>query len=105
MHVFHSTVPQTRFLAKLHDERPAIEEDSYGASSCGKWVQSTKGERGSRMHVGTGIKYEDIQTLNLYWTQVRQLYACLEPRYSMGGSTCMSSTLAPYVMKVSIYSL
>jgi hypothetical protein len=68
MHVFHSTVPQTRFLAKLHDERPAIEEDSYGASSCGKWVQSTKGETaqtGSRLHVGTGIKYEDIQTLNL----------------------------------------
>lgn len=28
--------------------------------------------------LGTGIKYDDIQALNLYWTQVRQLYACFE---------------------------
>ena len=29
-------------------------------------------------HLGTGIRYEDIQALNLYWTQVRQLYSCFE---------------------------
>jgi len=28
--------------------------------------------------LGTGIKYEDIQVLNLYWTQVRQMYSCFE---------------------------
>lgn len=28
--------------------------------------------------LGTGIKYEDIQSLNLYWTQVRLLYSCFE---------------------------
>jgi pyruvate carboxylase len=28
--------------------------------------------------LGTGIRYADIQTLNLYWTQVRQLYSCFE---------------------------
>lgn len=28
--------------------------------------------------LGTGIRYADIQALNLYWTQVRQLYACFE---------------------------
>ncbi|KAF8316749.1 pyruvate carboxylase [Clavulina sp. PMI_390] len=28
--------------------------------------------------LGTGIRYEDIQALNLYWTQVRQLYSCFE---------------------------
>lgn len=29
-------------------------------------------------NLGTGIRYEDIQALNLYWTQVRQLYTCFE---------------------------
>lgn len=28
--------------------------------------------------LGTGIKYADIQALNLYWTQVRLLYSCFE---------------------------
>jgi pyruvate carboxylase len=28
--------------------------------------------------LGTGIRYADIQALNLYWTQVRQLYSCFE---------------------------
>ena len=28
--------------------------------------------------LGTGIRYVDIQALNLYWTQVRQLYSCFE---------------------------
>ncbi|KIJ32096.1 hypothetical protein M422DRAFT_214108 [Sphaerobolus stellatus SS14] len=28
--------------------------------------------------LGTGIRYADIQSLNLYWTQVRQLYTCFE---------------------------
>ena len=28
--------------------------------------------------LGTGIRYEDIQALNLYWTQVRMLYSCFE---------------------------
>ena len=28
--------------------------------------------------LGTGIRYADIQALNLYWTQVRMLYACFE---------------------------
>ncbi|KAK1227226.1 pyruvate carboxylase [Marasmius sp. AFHP31] len=28
--------------------------------------------------LGTGIRYDDIQALNLYWTQVRQLYTCFE---------------------------
>ncbi|KAF8329461.1 pyruvate carboxylase [Cantharellus anzutake] len=28
--------------------------------------------------VGTGIKYEDIQALNLYWSQVRLQYSCFE---------------------------
>jgi len=29
-------------------------------------------------NLGTGIRYADIQALNLYWTQVRQLYSCFE---------------------------
>lgn len=28
--------------------------------------------------LGTGIRYADIQALNSYWTQVRQLYSCFE---------------------------
>lgn len=28
--------------------------------------------------LGTGIRYEDIQALNLYWSQVRILYSCFE---------------------------
>ncbi|KAG8856367.1 pyruvate carboxylase [Serendipita sp. 411] len=28
--------------------------------------------------LGTGIRYADIQALNLYWSQVRQLYGCFE---------------------------
>jgi pyruvate/oxaloacetate carboxyltransferase len=28
--------------------------------------------------LGTGIRYADIQALNLYWTQVRMLYTCFE---------------------------
>lgn len=28
--------------------------------------------------LGTGIRYEDIQALNLYWSQVRALYSCFE---------------------------
>ncbi|KIY70809.1 pyruvate carboxylase [Cylindrobasidium torrendii FP15055 ss-10] len=28
--------------------------------------------------LGTGIRYQDIQALNLYWTQVRVLYSCFE---------------------------
>jgi pyruvate carboxylase len=28
--------------------------------------------------LGTGIKYADIQALNLYWSQVRMLYSCFE---------------------------
>ncbi|KAF8159757.1 pyruvate carboxylase [Crassisporium funariophilum] len=28
--------------------------------------------------LGTGIRYEDIQALNLYWSQVRMLYGCFE---------------------------
>ncbi|KAJ4000938.1 pyruvate carboxylase [Lentinula boryana] len=28
--------------------------------------------------LGTGIRYEDIQALNLYWSQVRVLYSCFE---------------------------
>ncbi|KAG9003550.1 pyruvate carboxylase [Tulasnella sp. JGI-2019a] len=29
-------------------------------------------------NLGTGIRYEDIQALNLYWTQVRMMYSCFE---------------------------
>ncbi|KAG1876610.1 hypothetical protein DFJ58DRAFT_712848 [Suillus subalutaceus] len=29
-------------------------------------------------HLGTGIRYADIQALNLYWSQVRMLYSCFE---------------------------
>jgi len=29
-------------------------------------------------NLGTGIRYEDIQALNLYWSQVRLLYSCFE---------------------------
>lgn len=29
-------------------------------------------------HLGTGIRYDDIQALNLYWSQVRLLYSCFE---------------------------
>ncbi|KAG6845710.1 hypothetical protein H0H87_004976 [Tephrocybe sp. NHM501043] len=29
-------------------------------------------------NMGTGIRYEDIQALNLYWSQVRMLYSCFE---------------------------
>jgi pyruvate carboxylase len=28
--------------------------------------------------LGTGIRYADVQALNLYWTQVRMLYSCFE---------------------------
>lgn len=28
--------------------------------------------------LGTGIRYTDIQALNLYWSQVRMLYSCFE---------------------------
>ena len=28
--------------------------------------------------LGTGIRYEDIQALNMYWSQVRMLYSCFE---------------------------
>jgi pyruvate carboxylase len=28
--------------------------------------------------LGTGIRYSDIQALNLYWTQARILYQCFE---------------------------
>lgn len=28
--------------------------------------------------MGTGIRYADIQALNLYWSQVRMLYNCFE---------------------------
>ena len=28
--------------------------------------------------LGTGIRYSDIQALNLYWSQVRMLYSCFE---------------------------
>ena len=28
--------------------------------------------------LGTGIRYADIQALNLYWSQVRMLYGCFE---------------------------
>jgi len=28
--------------------------------------------------LGTGIRYQDIQALNAYWTQVRLLYSCFE---------------------------
>ena len=28
--------------------------------------------------LGTGIRYVDIQALNLYWSQVRMLYSCFE---------------------------
>lgn len=28
--------------------------------------------------LGTGIRYEDIQALNTYWSQVRMLYGCFE---------------------------
>lgn len=28
--------------------------------------------------LGTGIRYADIQALNLYWSQVRILYSCFE---------------------------
>ncbi|CAK5267319.1 unnamed protein product [Mycena citricolor] len=28
--------------------------------------------------LGTGIRFEDIQALNLYWSQVRMLYTCFE---------------------------
>ncbi|KAI0080169.1 pyruvate carboxylase [Panus rudis PR-1116 ss-1] len=29
-------------------------------------------------NLGTGIRYADIQALNLYWSQVRMLYSCFE---------------------------
>jgi hypothetical protein len=28
--------------------------------------------------LGTGIRHEDIQALNMYWSQVRMLYSCFE---------------------------
>ena len=28
--------------------------------------------------LGTGIRYEDIYALNMYWSQVRMLYTCFE---------------------------
>jgi pyruvate carboxylase len=29
-------------------------------------------------NLGTGIRHEDIQALNLYWSQVRILYQCFD---------------------------
>lgn len=28
--------------------------------------------------LGTGIRYEHIQSLNMYWSQARMLYSCFE---------------------------
>jgi pyruvate carboxylase len=28
--------------------------------------------------LGTGIRFEDIQALNIYWSQIRLLYTCFE---------------------------
>ncbi|KAK0523714.1 pyruvate carboxylase [Tilletia horrida] len=37
--------------------------------------------------LGPGIRHEDIQALNLYWTQVRQLYACFEANVKASDSS------------------
>ena len=28
--------------------------------------------------LGTGIRYSDVQALDIYWSQVRKLYSCFE---------------------------
>lgn len=37
--------------------------------------------------LGTGIRHEDIQNLNLYWTQVRMLYSCFEANVKASDSS------------------
>ncbi|CEH18494.1 pyruvate carboxylase [Ceraceosorus bombacis] len=37
--------------------------------------------------LGPGIRHEDIQNLNLYWTQVRQLYSCFEANVKASDSS------------------
>ena len=37
--------------------------------------------------LGTGISHENIQSLNLYWTQVRQLYQCFEQNVKASDSS------------------
>ncbi|PWN29439.1 pyruvate carboxylase [Jaminaea rosea] len=37
--------------------------------------------------LGPGIRHEDIQNLNLYWTQVRQLYQCFEANVKASDSS------------------
>jgi len=37
--------------------------------------------------LGAGIRHEDIQNLNLYWTQVRQLYQCFEANVKASDSS------------------
>ncbi len=37
--------------------------------------------------LGPGIRHEDIQNLNLYWTQVRQLYKCFEAEVKASDSS------------------
>ncbi|KAG6890299.1 hypothetical protein C0995_009505 [Termitomyces sp. Mi166 len=37
--------------------------------------------------MGTGIRYEDIQALNLYWSQVRMLYSCFEANVKASDSS------------------
>ncbi|KAG7093872.1 hypothetical protein E1B28_007511 [Marasmius oreades] len=37
--------------------------------------------------LGTGIRYEDIQALNLYWSQVRVLYSCFEANVKASDSS------------------
>jgi len=37
--------------------------------------------------LGTGIRYEDIQALNSYWSQVRMLYSCFEANVKASDSS------------------
>ncbi|WFD18953.1 pyruvate carboxylase [Malassezia caprae] len=40
-----------------------------------------------QMELGTGISHENVQRLNLYWSQVRQLYQCFEQNVKASDSS------------------
>lgn len=58
--------------------------------------------------LGTGIRYEDIQALNSYWTQVRLLYSCFEANVRASDSSVFEHEMPggqyTNLMVCSIYS-
>ena len=37
----------------------------------------------------TGVSFDAVQTINSYWTQVRRLYQCFDPKLLSGDSSVL----------------